>query len=144
MKYIMQYSKICKLHTEKKLWCWLPAFPFVCLCLVSRLLVYSRSPLVSEILGDAQLLCEMPKQRVGSMPFLYIYCTGAIHWVINVILLLIYICVSECVCAHLLQYSLTTKLARLCQWLPRAESWLVKGGRGGRGDLPVRINRHSQ
>lgn len=72
----------------------LPALPLGRLCLVSVPLVYTRSPLVSEILGDARLLCEIAKQSAGSVPSLSVYSTGGICRFMNACNIIL------CVCAH--------------------------------------------
>lgn len=142
-----------------------PALPFPRPCLVSALRVYTGSPLVSKILVDVQLLCEVTKQKPRSMPSVCVYSAGGISRLMNACEATLNtsssiwkpFCVSLCVCARTFvavivvvvcllrdRFPWTTKLVQLCWCLPRALSWLVMGRRGGRGDLPVRIHRHSQ
>lgn len=106
----------------------LPALPLARLCLVSVPLVYTRSPFVSEILGDARLLCEIAKQRAGPVPSLSVYSTGGIRRFMNACNIIfeyvsLYLRVCMCswwyinLCAYLLlrdQFSWTTKLVQLC------------------------------
>lgn len=112
---------------------WLPALPFACLCLVLLALVYTRSPLVSQILGNAQLLCDIAKQKAGSVPPSSVYSIGGIfYWFLNACNIILNTCSCKqkcaclcavngcryiCQCAHLLlcdQFSWTTKLVQLC------------------------------
>lgn len=79
---------------------WLSALPFALMCLASVLLVYTRSPLVSEMLGDAQLLCEIAKQRggLGVFPLCLQYRWYLLLFVCVCVKFLTCALVSKCVC----------------------------------------------